>query len=207
MNPDVLNAWENFLNPNILRPFLINASLYITGFEVLKDAIIDRIKSFYMIGFDKSGNIASDDYKREVLSRNKSKLYASLLWLQENQVIDNDELKKFNKIKDLRNQIAHELMDIVGSNIPEVDFKQKFTDLIYLLNKIEKWWVMNLEIPTNPDMDDRNIDERAITPGSVLTMQLMMYVAVGDKNESMQFYKELMRRKKVPVRRTAFSQM
>lgn len=35
-----------------MRARLVSASMYITAFELLKDAIVERIKNFYCIGFD-----------------------------------------------------------------------------------------------------------------------------------------------------------
>ena len=40
---------EDFLNPEILRPKLIVASIYITAFELLKSTIVERIRSFYTL--------------------------------------------------------------------------------------------------------------------------------------------------------------
>jgi hypothetical protein len=41
---------EDFLNPEIVRPKLIVASIYIAADEVLKSTIVERIKSFYALG-------------------------------------------------------------------------------------------------------------------------------------------------------------
>ena len=43
------------MDPDILRPRLIRAGIYIAGYEALKDAIIDRIREFFTTGFDASG--------------------------------------------------------------------------------------------------------------------------------------------------------
>ncbi|GAI34251.1 unnamed protein product, partial [marine sediment metagenome] len=81
MDDDVRISWERFLNPEILRTNLIVASLFITAFEMLKDSIIGHIRDFFTNGFDENGWIIDDKYKTEVLSKNKSPLYASLAWL------------------------------------------------------------------------------------------------------------------------------
>lgn len=54
MDEQIRKSWENFLNPEVLRPNLIMASLYIAAFEMLKDTIVERIRDFYITGFDKS---------------------------------------------------------------------------------------------------------------------------------------------------------
>lgn len=81
--------WTQLLTPAVMQEKLISASLYITAFELLKESIIGRIRSFYRIGFDTE----SKEYETEVLSRKKnSSLYASLDWLSENGVMDEKEI-------------------------------------------------------------------------------------------------------------------
>jgi hypothetical protein len=60
---DVTNAWEQFLDPKILRTHLISASLYIATFEMLKASIVDRVKNYYLNGFDENGYLFSEEYK------------------------------------------------------------------------------------------------------------------------------------------------
>lgn len=43
-------------------------------------------------------------------------------------------------------------MDLLFEGLPE-ELPEKFLQLIILRVKIEKWWVFNIEIPTNPDFD------------------------------------------------------
>ena len=83
MDPEVLRAWEDFLDPEVTRPRLIGASIYIAGFEVLKDSIVGRIRDFFWIGSDESTDRIDPNYQSDVLSRNKSPVYASLDWLKE----------------------------------------------------------------------------------------------------------------------------
>lgn len=79
MTQDSKISGERFLNPEILRANLIVASLYIRVLEMLKDSIIGRTRDFFSSGFDQNGPIIDEEYRREVLSRNRSPLYASLL--------------------------------------------------------------------------------------------------------------------------------
>jgi hypothetical protein len=183
----VREQWEQLLDPEILRDRLISASLYITAFEVLKDSIIARIRSFYATGFDEDGDHVDERYKTDVLSRNKSPLYASLDWLIENDVIDEGDMQCFEKIKLARNVIAHELSGLVlgGKDINHVE---RFHDLVALLKKIEVWWVVNFEIPVNPDFDGEDIDTEQIVPGPVLMIKMMLEVISGNY-ELLKYYR------------------
>jgi hypothetical protein len=172
--------WEQLLTPAVMQERLISASLYVTAFELLKESIIGRIRSFYMVGFEPDGDIIDEKYEANVLSRNKSPLYASLHWLSEYDVIGEDDLQSFERIKATRNSFAHELPSFVMSGA-DLKHTERFQELLTLLRKIEIWWVVNLEIPTNPDFDGKEIDEEGIVPGPVLMLQMMMEVLSGNE--------------------------
>ena len=106
-------TWEGFLDPDVVRPSLFLATMFITTFEILKDSIVDRICDFYTSGFDQNGSIIDSDYQHKVVSRNRSILYASLDWLREHKVIDQSDLDSFERLKKTRNQLAHKLFDVV----------------------------------------------------------------------------------------------
>lgn len=173
--------WEQLLTPAVMQEKLITASLYITAFELLKESIIGRIRSFYMVGFDPDGDIIDEEYGITVLSRNKSQLYSSLSWLTEHEVINKTDLQTFERIKATRNSLAHKLPSLV---MGDADFKhiERFQKILNLLRKIEVWWVINVEIAINPNFDGQEIDETEIFPGPVLTLQMMLEVLSGNED-------------------------
>lgn len=173
------DRWERFLDPDVVRPSLFLATMFVTTFEILKDSVVDRIKDFYNSGFDQTGPIVSPEYQEKVASRNKSVLYASLDWLKEYEVIDDHDLKTFEKLKKTRNQLAHQLFDVVTGQV-ESDHRAQFEVLIELLRKMEVWWVINVEIATNPDYDGQEIDTQGIVPGAILSLQMLIQVATGN---------------------------
>lgn len=176
---DTLEQWERFLNPDVVRPSLFLATMFITTFEILKDSIVDGIRDFYTNGFDENGPRVGPDYQSKVLSKNKSPLYASLKWLRESGAIDDEDLAAFEKLKETRNLLAHQLFAVVTGQV-ESSHEAQFDSLVALLRKIGVWWVVNVEIPTNPDFDGQEIDEEGIVPGSVLSLQLLIEVASGN---------------------------
>lgn len=140
---------------------------------------MDDVRGFYTNGFDESGPTVGSEYQTDVLSKNRSPLYASLQWLRENDAIDDGDLITFEKLKSTRNQLAHQLFSVVTGQI-ESAHETQFTDLVTLLRKIGVWWVVNVEIPTNPDFDGQEIDEAGIVPGAVLSLQMLIEVASGN---------------------------
>ena len=189
MDDKVRVSWERFLHPETLRTNLIVASIYITAFEMLKDSIIDRIKDFYSSGYDmEKGLIIDDKYKTEVLKRDKSPLYASLYWLKENNVIDDKDIEQFNKIKECRNELAHDIVNFISTGIKN-DPMPLFNIMVDLLQKIEKWWIINVEIATDLDYADKKIDEDGIIPGAIMSLRLLTDIALGAEEESRQYFK------------------
>jgi hypothetical protein len=192
MKADLQAKWEEFLNPASLRSKLISASLFLAAFEILKDSIVERIKDFFTSGFDQNGDIIDPKYKQDVLSRNKSHVYASLEWLKEMGAIDDADIAIFDKLKESRNRIAHEMPNLVTGEIP-MDPLLLFTKLVNLLRKIEVWWILNVEIPTNPDYDGKEIDVEGIMPGPLITIRLMTDIALGSEEESRIYFNEFRR--------------
>ncbi len=177
------SSWETFLNPATLRPNLIAASVYITAFELLKTAIVDRIKSFYTHGFDRNGGHIDPEYDSEVLSRNRSHVFASLEWLKEMHAIDDADMAVFERVKKLRNELAHELTSILFQGLP-ADLVERLTEMISLLDKIERWWIVNVEIPINPDLKGLEINESQVIPGPIMGLRLLLDIALGSEEES-----------------------
>lgn len=132
-----------------------------------------------MNAFDEHGPTIHPDYQSEVLSRNKSELYASLRWLREQNAICDEDLDTFEKLKCTRNLLAHQLFAVVTGQV-ESTHESQFAELVALLRKIGVWWVVNVEIPTNPDFDGQEIDEDGIVPGAVLGLQMLIEVAAGN---------------------------
>lgn len=173
------DRWERSLDPDVVRLSLFLATMFITTFEILKNSIVDRIRDFYSVGWSESGSTVNPEYQREVASRKKSILYASLEWLIEHEAIDAKDLETFEKLKGIRNQLAHQLFEVVTGQI-ESEHEAQFSALVELLRKIEVWWVVNVEIPINPDFDGQDINEEGIVPGAVLSLQMLIEVASGN---------------------------
>jgi hypothetical protein len=189
MDEKVLKAWSDFLNPAVTRPRLIAASVYITAFEVLKDAVVSRLRNFYWTGFDEHGEIIDSSYTTKVLSRNRSPVYASLDWLKESGAIAEDDMQAFERAKECRNRLAHGLLEVVASaGLPE-DFEVRFEEMVALLNKIETWWLKEVEIPTSLEPPHEGADPDVV-PGSLLALQVLCHVALGSEEDSRRYLDE-----------------
>lgn len=188
MDKEIRKKWLNFLNPDKVRSHLIMTSIYVLSFEILKDSIIDRIRTFFCSGFNEDGDIVDPKYHEEVLNLNKSPLYASLEWLRNMRVIDAHDEDVFERVKRCRNALVHEFSHLTDGVVLPNDFEKNFKDMIALLRKIEVWWIVNVELATSPDYDGREVDEDGIIPGPLLSLQVLCDVALGDDEKSVFYF-------------------
>lgn len=194
MRDNIKKSWEKFLNPKTLRENLILASVFLSSFEILKECILERPKEMFIKGYsEKNGFILDEKYNSEVLSLNKSPIYASLEWFKVHGAINQEDIEIFTKIKNCRNELAHELPYFITEGIKS-DPTPNFRSIIDLLGKIERWWVFNVEIPTNPDFDGAEVNENEILPGRLITLQLLTDIALGSEEISEYYYKEFIHR-------------
>ncbi len=185
-----MEDWEKLLDPKVLRGSLITSSLYIAAYEVCVESIIDKLRGYYFDYWDKDGPHPSDDYKRKVLSLNKSPLQATLLWFKHRGAIDDEDVEAFSKARQLRNQVAHDLPKFLSSPAHKIS-QEAFDGLLSVTHKIGVWWVVNVEIATDPDYDGAEIDESGIRIGTILMIQMMMDIAYGNEPEEGYFYSAL----------------
>jgi hypothetical protein len=183
----VTESWLKFLNPESLRGNLLAASLYLAAYEVLRSSIIDQIKTFYTSGWSAtSGFLVDDEYEKKVLGLHKSHLRASALWLQQRSVIDTNDLEKLDQIREHRNAIAHDLPHFVSAADTSID-PGLFQSIYELITKIDQWWIREVEIPTNGDFDEREIDFDNVQSGNMIFMHLLINITLAPP-ESADFY-------------------
>ncbi len=191
MDSNFQQSWEGFLNPDVLRSNLITASIYIAAFELLKSTIVNRPRSFYTPGLDHNAADSDPDYQVKVRSKNRSRLYASLEWLKEMQAIDDGDIVAFEMVKKYRNDFAHAITKVAFGGLPP-DLPTRFSEMVSLLAKIERWWIVHVE--------ERVQETHEIIPGPVLGLDLMMHVALGPAEESRKFFDEFVRHTRGRVR-------
>ncbi|WP_375103319.1 hypothetical protein ACDZ28_27630 [Paenibacillus sp. RS8] len=185
------DPWNNFLNPEILKGNLIKSSMFITAFELLKDSIIAHPETFFTDGFDSNGWIINENYRTKVLSRNKSPLYASLDWFKEMEVIKQEDIENFNKLKDYRNKLSHEMGNSIFHGINDEEHYKLFIDLINLYEHIDKWWILNFELAIDTDIDIEQVDE--VHSGPVLMLRVMLDIVLSNEEESWKYYNDYLK--------------
>ena len=178
---------ESFLNPSILRNNLIVVALYIAAFEFLDDSVNDRLVKFFA-----NTRVPGADYESEVRQGQKEHWRASLGWLKKMNAIDDTDVGNFEKAKRRRDEIAHEMGRILWEGVPS-DLPARFLNMVSLLDKIELWWTVNVDV-TKPE----EVDAAAIAPGKSLGLRLLMQVATLSEEESCKYLDEAVRLTRPP---------
>ncbi|HHW7519748.1 TPA: hypothetical protein ACU18R_002284 [Mannheimia haemolytica] len=176
--------WEKFLSSKELKGNLISISLFITTFELFKKRIIDMPVEFFSDEFDKDKGwiLSQEEYEKNILIKNKNYLYGSLLWFKELNAIDQKDIDEFDKIRKHRNELAHDPFSFISDSEKNLDV-EKFSNLIDLLIKIEKWWFINFECEITPDIYTKSLKlDEVITP-SQWQLKLLFDIALGNEPE------------------------
>lgn len=170
------------LTPEVVRGRLIRAGLFSLAYELLEIAVVGRLRDFFA-DFNDGQFRPGPDYRTEVLSLDpkgkEDPLRGSLAWLVKSDVISEADRATFWTLKNARNKVAHELGQIVGGSESEV-FADHFATMLDLTARIQRWWVINLDVATDPEWDGVEIDPNEVTHGSEMIMQILVDVALGD---------------------------
>lgn len=173
-----------------MRGTLISAGLFLVAYEVLRSSIIDHPLEFFATTWTAKGPKPSEKYNREVRALDpKGKndpLRGSLAWLVKAGALSSDDLNAFEQITNARNSAAHELSSLLAGRKPH-DYLALYPMLVLLIEKVERWWIINVEVPTDPDWATQNINEKDVIPGPVLMMQILSDVAAGDSDQAWQW--------------------
>ena len=170
---------NKFLNSDAIKSNLILSALYLAAYELLRDAIIDNIRNFFIIEYKDGKVIRDKQYDDEVIKVNKDLLYSSSLWLQHNGVITENEVEEIKNIRKHRNQIAHELPKVLSESDLNLNAGY-FRRIRELLEKIEVWWIKNVDIQINTNFYSIEIDEKDILPSRVIALDHVISVALTD---------------------------
>jgi len=78
----------------------------------------------------------------------------------------------------------------VSEGLP-ADFNQCFQDMVGLLRKVETWWIAEVWIWADPDYDGSQVDKGEVVPGSVLLLELLASMALGNEHSGGPGYHEV----------------
>lgn len=186
---------ENILNKDKLMERIIYNALFILNFESLKDFLIDKVRDFFTSKYEvKDGElvgIPDDKYNKKIRTLGKGSDDASLNWLKSMGAISEVEIDIYKKLKDNRDEIAHKFYNTLYCPVEEND-KMSLNAIISLYNKVDKWFINNVYIPTDESMINVDYDEKNVIGGQALMLQIINS-AIVNKDCSLldELYEEL----------------
>ncbi|MCT4333448.1 hypothetical protein MU516_11295 [Paracoccus sp. YLB-12] len=187
------SQWKYLLNPDVMRRRFATAGLYLVAHEMLVASIKEPILEFFSGEWsEKKGWHFSNAYRREVLALDpkgkEDALRGSIRWLEKMEVIDVDDLKLIEELTSVRNIFAHELRNVISTGeMPE--FETLFPKIVYLVTKIDRWWVINVEMAVDDQWAGKEIEPQNVTPGTTLLLQILEQVALGDCEAAWDLYR------------------
>ena len=162
MNENQTQSNFKIFDEKLVKKYLNNASLFLLAWEMLKSVVIDNLKNFICMDWEtingKWVQIENEDYKKKVLSLDSDRFKASCLYSIQMEIVTNDDYKEILKLRDLRNEITHELEKFLledGLHINDKDI----LSMKNLIGKIDQWWIVNVEAATDPNVLALNQDK------------------------------------------------
>lgn len=164
---------EEKLRPGRIRATLSFVGLFQMTHEMIKRAVVEEVRNFYMIGFDESGLLIDEEaYRAQVLCFDKRPFRASLLWLVDGQAITMDQADRLDEIYAHRHDLTHEL----AKYIVDIHFEPNmdlFGDALAILREIHRFWTQ-IEIDIGSFGDDGNVTVDDAVPGVLLMLQMCL---------------------------------
>ena len=149
-----MDELENLLAEPILKRNVEFAALFVLNYESLKQYVVDQVRGFYAEAITFDGDEIkykeSDEYKKQVRKLDTQIDTASMKWFMDAGAITEQELDLYHTCRKRRNDIIHELLKNLSLGFNENDV-ELFSNMVHLYQKIDNWWINEIEIPTLAD--------------------------------------------------------
>lgn len=165
------------LQPANLRATMAFAGLYQITSEMIRHAVIDKVRDFYRIDFEGDGAMSAGDreqYRLQVLSLDRSEFTASLLWLVNSKAITQTQADRLRAVHAHRNELTHEIVKYMVDADADPDIGL-FAEALSILKDLHRFWI-DVELsaggfflPDGTTVDDVDPDE--VTPASLMVLQ------------------------------------
>ena len=187
-----MDNWKNILDEDILKTNINFVAVFVMNYECLKEFVIERIRDFYSEHFYMDGDRIvceeSSTYKEKVRVLDKNLENASLKWFIYAGAITQEDYDTYQNIRRRRNDITHELLKNLNVGFCEED-AQLFADMLRIYNKLDNWWINEIEIPTSADDIPEDYDRDGVCGGQALMLSIINEIVFGNAGDK---YKELL---------------
>jgi hypothetical protein len=153
-----------------IREQFIFAGLLLTIFERFKKYVVDQVDGFFSDHIEiRDGHLKytrGGKFKKLIKEKGvhapgqhaNREFRAALYWFCDFGAITEDEFNDIDRIYALRNDIGHELFQVIADdNKNQIKLDDVLTTFsVYL--KVVRWWVKEVEATTDPDFDQEKYD-------------------------------------------------
>lgn len=94
----------------------------------------------------------------------------------------------YQKLRERRNDITHELLKNLNNGFNETDAKL-YVKLLELYQKIEKWWINEIENPISGEVLPDEYDPEQVSGGQVMILSIINDIIFDNNKET---YKNLL---------------
>lgn len=185
------NWGKNILDETNLKFNIQFSALFILHFETLKDFIVDKARDFYCDPSIENGEMVqleTKKYKNEVRKLDKYIDNASLKWFQKMEAVTNEDYNIYQKLRTKRNEITHEYLRVLTDGFLIKDL-ELLNSMLSLYKKLDKWWIINYEIPIAGDYAPEDYDESSVCSGQALILDIINDIVLHDSGEK---YKDIL---------------
>ena len=187
-----VDNWKNILDENILKTNINFAAVFVMNYECLKEFVIEQVRDVYSEHFYMDGDRIvceeSNAYKEKVRALDKNLENASLKWFMDAEAITQEDYDRYQIIRKKRNDITHKLLKNLNEGFGE-EVIQLFGDMMRIYNKLDKWWINEIEIPTSADDIPEDYDRNGVCGGQALILSIINEIIFGNEGDK---YKELL---------------
>ena len=187
-----MDNWKNIFDENILKTNINFAAVFVMNYECLKEFVIEQVRDFYSEHFYMDGDRIvceeSNAYKEKVRALDKNLENASLKWFMDAEAITQEDYDRYQIIRKKRNDITHKLLKNLNEGFGE-EVVQLFGDMMRIYNKLDKWWINEIEIPTSADDIPEDYDRNGVCGGQALILSIINEIIFGNEGDK---YKELL---------------
>lgn len=178
-----MDEFQNLFDEDTLRKNIDFASLFVLNYECLKEYVVSQVREFYSdrISFVQGELICkeSEKYKKAVRNLDKNIDIASLKWFLQAGAINEQELNLYHTCRKRRNDITHKLLKNLSLGFKDSDV-ELFGDMIQLYQKIDNWWINEIEIPTSADEIPEDYDKDQVLGGQAFILSAINDIILGN---------------------------
>jgi hypothetical protein len=172
------------LLPENMTTTLVRASTLLTGWEFIRSDIVERVRGFFVDGWG-DGEVPSPRYQQHVASRvvkdSVSIFDASVEWLVELEALTRDDVELLRRVREHRNEVAHELAKFLVDPSADVSIELLF-EVRDVLQRLGQFWG-RIVVDTNEEFDGQEVAPEDIRSGTSLLFDFILSLTTLERED------------------------